>query len=92
MATSKKAETAAVETKAAKAAETKVAEKKPACKRFTTKVSLFVEYQGRQVNQDDVVKAVKAAAGSAKTLNIYMKPEENVADYVADGVEGKVSF
>ncbi len=45
-----------------------------------------------QVSVDDIVAAVKAAAGKAKALEIYVKPEDGAAYYVADGAEGKVTL
>lgn len=112
MATTKKTETVAKETKAPKAEkavketkttkaapakkETKTAEKKPAAKKTATAkapaVKLFVEYQGVQVSQEDIVAAVMAAAGKAKSVEIYVKPEDGAAYYVADGESGKVEF
>lgn len=95
-----KAEKAVKETKTTKAAtakkETKTTEKKPAAKKTTTAkapaVKLFVEYQGVQVSQEDIVHAVMAAAGKAKSVEIYVKPEDGAAYYVADGESGKVEF
>lgn len=99
-ATTKKAETkaAAVETKAATEAVEVKAEKKPAAKKTATKktttkkaaakVEVFVEFAGAQVALDEVIANVKKANGEdAKNYTIYLKPEENKAYYVADGVE-----
>lgn len=94
-----KAEKAVKETKTAKTtakkAAPKAAEKKPAAKKATAKapaVKLFVEYQGRQVSQEDILTAVLAAAGKAKTVEIYVKPEDGAAYYVADGEGGMVEI
>lgn len=54
---------------------------------------IFVEYGGRQVLINDVVESAKAhykalfakENGVLKTLELYIKPEENVAYYVANG-------
>ena len=54
---------------------------------------VFVEYGGRQVLINDVVESAKAhykalfekENGVLKTLELYIKPEENVAYYVANG-------
>ncbi len=55
------------------------------------KTNLFVEFEGRQVNVDAVVKEVKKAAKGAKTLDVYVKPEEACAYFVKDG-EGSEDF
>ena len=55
----------------------------------------MVEYHGAQMTEEAIVKAVKAACkGTAvKTLDIYVKPEDAAAYYVANGeITGKVSF
>lgn len=76
--------------------ETKTAEKKPEAKKTTTTkasaTKVFVEYQGNQVSLEDILTAVQAAAGKAKSLEIYVKPEDGAAYYVAGNVEGKVEF
>ncbi len=106
--TTKKAESAAVKTEETKTVKTeavvkkppaKVTEKKPAAKKTTTAktvkapaVKLFVEYQGRQVSQEDILAAVMAKVGKAKSVEIYVKPEDSAAYYVADGESGKVEF
>ena len=54
---------------------------------------IFVEYGGRQVLINDVAESAKAhykalfekENGVLKTLELYIKPEENVAYYVANG-------
>lgn len=92
-------ETKKTTAKTAAKKETKTAEKKPAAKKTTAAktakapaVKLFVEYQGIQVSQEDIVAAVMAAAGKAKSVEIYVKPEDGAAYYVADGADGKVEF
>ena len=98
-----KAATPAKETKkttakvAAPKKETKTAEKKPAAKKTTTATKtaapkVFLEYQGNQVSLEDILAAVKATAGKAKTIEIYVKPEDGAAYYVAGETEGKVEF
>lgn len=51
---------------------------------------VFLEYRGRQIAQEDVVSAILASwTGEAvKTLEVYVKPEENAAYYVVNGAEG----
>lgn len=74
----------------------KTAEKKPAAKKAaapkTAAVKVVLEFQGRQVSADDILAAVMAKAGKAKTVEVYVKPEDGAAYYVADGETGKVEF
>ena len=76
--------------------ETKTAEKKPAAKKTTaTKTvtpKVYVEYLGNQVSLEDILAAVQAAAGKAKATEIYVKPEDGAAYYVAGDESGKVEF
>lgn len=72
-----------VKTKAAaKAAKTT----KTAAKAAST-VKVFVEYQGKQMDMDAILEAVKANAGvkTVKTLEVYVKPEDGAAYYVVNG-------
>lgn len=54
---------------------------------------IFVEFGGRQILVNDVAESAKAhykalfekENGVLKTLELYIKPEENVAYYVANG-------
>lgn len=77
--------------KTAKAAEKKPAAKKPAAPKAAA-VKVVLEYRGRQVNTEDILSAVMAKAGKAKNVEIYVKPEDGAAYYVADGKNGKVEF
>ena len=67
------------------------AAKKTAAKKTETKANVIVEYSGKQVVAKDVLaEATKAFAKShkgveIKTIDIYVKPEENVAYYVVNG-------
>lgn len=58
------------------------------------KTTVYVEYYGRQVDLDKLVATVKAQVGSAKDLQLYVKPEDSAVYYVADGdtIHGKVDF
>lgn len=50
---------------------------------------IFVEYNGVQVSGEEIVRLVKGSYGKEVTdLKIYVKPEDNRAYYVADGVAG----
>ncbi|MEE1017244.1 MAG: DUF6465 family protein [Ruminococcus sp.] len=67
---------------AKKAAPKKTAPKKP----VETKVDFFVEYAGVQVAVADVINNVKATYGKdAKEIEVYLKPEDSKAYFVADG-------
>ncbi|MBQ7743961.1 MAG: hypothetical protein IJT85_00125 [Ruminococcus sp.] len=67
---------------AKKAAPKKTAPKKP----VEAKVDFFVEYAGVQVAVADVINNVKATYGKdAKEIEVYLKPEESKAYFVADG-------
>ncbi len=49
-------------------------------------VKVFVEYQGKQMDMDAILEAVKAAAGKrVKSLEVYVKPEDGAAYYVVNG-------
>lgn len=92
---------AAAKAKAAAAAKAK-AEKAPGRKRAAggrkaaaPEVKLYVQYQGKQLSQEEAVEAVKAAwAGEAiQRVELYVKPEDGAIYYVINGSEtGKVTF
>ena len=83
--------------KAAAAAKAK-AEKAPVVRKRAAKkaeVKLYVQYQGVERSQEEIVEAVKAAwTGAAiETLELYVKPEDGAVYYVVNGTEsGKVDF
>lgn len=96
--------TAEPEKTAAVKAETKAA-KKPAAdkpkrtytKRAEVKNSVFIQFQGQQVDYDAIVKKVeedcKRQKVKAKDLTLYIKPEDNACYYVANnGIAGKVDL
>ena len=64
------------------------------------KTSMFVEYQGKQVEDKAIIAAVKKVwadsghkVGDMKTLEFYIKPEEDSVFYVINGTEtGRVEF
>lgn len=86
---SKKTNTAPKTAPKTAAAEKKAEEKKD------VKTSVFIEYGSGQIDikniVQDVVAANSAEGGSAaKSVEIYIKPEEKAAYYVVDGKsEGK---
>lgn len=96
---------AKAETKAAETEKT-VAAKKPATadkpkrtytKRTEVKNSVFIQFQGQQVDYDVIVKKVeedcKRQKVKAKDLTLYIKPEDNACYYVANnGIAGKVDL
>lgn len=67
---------------------------------MATKTSMFVEYQGKQVEDKAMITAVKKSwteaghkVGDMKTVELYIKPEEDAVFYVINGTEtGKVAF
>lgn len=79
--------------------EAKKATKKAPAKK-EVKTSLVVEYAGKQVEEKDMIVAVKnawKAAGNKvadiKSMTLYVKPEENAIYYVINKTEtGKVEF
>lgn len=102
--TEKKAEAPkAAKTAAKKPAETKEAApkkapaKKAPAKKVEPKASVVIEYAGNQIVAKDVLaaatKAFKAAnkGVTIKTIDVYVKPEENVAYYVVNG-EGSEDY
>ena len=64
------------------------------------KTSLFVEYNGNQVEDKAIVAAVKKAwteagnkVGDIKTMELYVKPEEAAVYYVINETEsGKINY
>lgn len=80
--------------KKAPAAKKTAAAKKPAEKKVVT----VVEFAEKQVDVENVVEACKADfkannKGNVRTINVYIKPEDNAAYYVVNGkVNGKVDL
>ncbi len=77
------------------AAAKKPAAKKTAAKATTKKAAavsenVYVEYLGAQITSQDLIKKAKAASGikSPKTVNVYVKPEDNMVYYVVDNNAG----
>lgn len=99
----KKAEAAKAETKAeekkapVKAAAkttTKAAEKKaPAKTAAKVTETVYIQSCGYEVTTADITAKVVAAVGKkVKELNIYVKPEDGMVYYTADGVQGSVEL
>lgn len=84
---------AVVEAPAAKPVETtkKAPAKKAPAKKADPKACVVIEFAGKQIVAKDVLdKAVKAyeeahKGAEIKTIEVYVKPEENVAYYVVNG-------
>lgn len=90
-----KAEKAAAAAKA-KAEKTTVRKRTVGARKAAApEVKLYVQYQGKQISQEEAVEAVKAAwtGETIKTLELYVKPEDGAVYYVINGSEtGKVTF
>ena len=64
------------------------------------KTDFYVEFFGKQINKDEVVKAVKKnwtdagnKASDLKSLELYLKPEDNAVYYVINSTEeGSISL
>ena len=84
---------AVAEAPAAKPVEAtkKAPAKKAPAKKADPKASVVIEFAGKQIVAKDVLdKAVKAyeeahKGAEIKTIEVYVKPEENVAYYVVNG-------
>ncbi len=91
---------AAKKAPAKKAAAKKPAAKKPAAKKAAKKVpasakkvEVLLQAAAGEWKMADVEKKVIKAMGKAvKSLTIYVKPEESMAYYVADGENGSVQL
>ncbi|MEE0419616.1 MAG: DUF6465 family protein [Lachnospiraceae bacterium] len=83
------------------APEKKTPAKKAPAKKAAIKETVFLQYGGKEISNEDVVKKVKEIwtktlknkVGDIKTISIYLKPEENMAYYVInDDVTGSVEL
>ena len=81
--------TAAKKPAAKKAAEKKDAEKKASGRKTAPKTNLFIQYQGTELSYADLIERAKADAGveAPKSINLYVKPEENKVYYVINDNE-----
>ena len=77
---------AAKKTTEKKTAEKKTAPKKAAEKKTAPKTNLFIQYQGVELSYADLIERVKADSeiDSPKSVNLYVKPEENMVYYVVN--------
>lgn len=96
--------TAAKKTTTRKTTEKKTPAKKPAAKKTAAKkeavATVVLQYAGREVFEQDIMARAKAdwvsaghKEGDLKEITLYIKPEENVAYYVANGSDtGSFSY
>ena len=79
----------------------KTTAKKTTAKKTTAKVAaknnVYIQFNGRQVDYDEVLKKVaadcKKQKASSKDVTLYIKPEDNACYYVANnGIAGKVDL
>ena len=77
----------------AKKTVAKVTEKKE-----TVKSAVVLQFAGKEINTEDIVKAAKKAyaegnKAAVKNITVYVKPEDNAAYYVVNGdVTGKIDL
>ena len=104
--TAKKVEEAAAKKVEEVAADTKKAVKTTAAKKTTTKKTtlketVYLQYLGKEIDKDDLMKKVKEVwtkelknkVGDMKSVTLYLKPEENKAYFVINGdVTGSVEM
>ena len=95
---------AAVKSAAVEQAPAAVKEEKPASKTTrkasakktdAPKISLTLQYLGKELTQEAMVEAVKAqwTGADIKTLALYVKPEDNAVYYVVNGEStGKIEL
>lgn len=89
----KETKTAPKATKAAAPAK-ETAKKACAKKAVETKVSMNVQFGGKNYSEEEIIEAIKtayAAEGNTdaiKTLEVYVQPETGFAYYVVNGIGG----
>lgn len=83
----------------AKKTDTKKAQaKKTAAKTEVKKENIILQFAGKEIEMDSVIASAKADfkannKGCVRSLNVYVKPEENAAYYVVNGkTTGKVEL
>ena len=74
--------------------EDKKSQKKSTAKKTTTKKEavevVYVQYLGSQISSAELIAKAKAESGikNPKTVNVYVKPEDNKVYYVVDNNAG----
>ncbi len=78
----------------------KTAAKKPAAKK-AVKEEVYLQYGGREISKDELIRQVKAIwtkelknkVGDIASIQLYLKPEENMVYYVVNGTTtGSISL
>ena len=81
--------------------ETGKAAAKTAAKKTALKEEIYLQYLGKEISKDDLMKSVKEIwtkqmkkkVGDMKTVSLYLKPEENRAYFVINGdVTGSIEL
>ena len=94
----KKVEEVAADTKKAVKTTAASTATKTAAKKTAVKETVYLQYMGKEINKEDLMKQVKEIwtkqlknkAGDMKSVTLYLKPEENKAYYVInDDVTGR---
>ena len=79
----------------------KAAAAKAPVKKETVKETVYLQYLGKEINKDDLMKTVKEIwtkqmkkkVGDMKSVSLYLKPEENMAYYVInEDVTGSIDL
>ena len=92
---------AAKETKKSVLPLKKPAVKKTTAKKAEVKETVYLQYLGKEINKDDLLKQVKTIwtkqyknkVADLKSVTLYLKPEENAAYYVInEDVTGKIDL
>ena len=87
----------AAKTTAAKKTTAKKTTAKKATAKVAAKNTVYIQFNGRQVDYNEVLKKVAADCrkqkASSKDVTLYIKPEDNACYYVANnGIAGKVDL
>lgn len=67
--------------------------KKAPAKKTAVKETVYLQYLGKEIDKDDLMKRVKEVwtkqmkkkVGELKSVTLYLKPEENMVYYVING-------
>lgn len=79
-----------VEKEVKTAAVKKAPAKKTVAKKTVAVENVLIQYNGNEVNTSSLLEKAKSEANvdSAKKVDIYVKPEENMVYYVVDDISG----
>lgn len=97
----KKVEEVTADTKKAVKSTAAKTATKTAAKKAVVKETVYLQYMGKEINKEDIMKNVKEVwtkelknkVGDMKSVTLYLKPEENKAYYVINGdVTGSVEM